>query len=101
MMKAVGSALDTTYSGKKWLQWFTKTAKAIIAELDGMPAKAAVRTCTFKWVAFALVSLCHCMQSVAASAAPSDVSKGEITDMKEELTLLLEDEANDDMSYEG
>ena len=41
MMKAVGSALDTTYSGKKWLEWFTKTAKAIIAELDGMSATGA------------------------------------------------------------
>ena len=41
------------------------------------------------------------MQSMASSAAPSDVSKGEIGDIKEELTLLLEDEANDAMGYEG
>ena len=42
MMKAVGSALDTIYNGKKWLEWFTKTAKAIIAELDGMSATDGV-----------------------------------------------------------
>ena len=41
------------------------------------------------------------MQSVAGSASPADASKGEITDIKEELTKLLADEANDDMSYEG
>ena len=41
MMKAVGSALDTTYSGNKWLEWFTKTAKAIIADMDGLLKAAA------------------------------------------------------------
>ena len=46
MMKAVGSALNTTYSGKKWLRWFTKTAKAMIAELDGKSATDGVGTCT-------------------------------------------------------
>ena len=46
MMKAVGSVLSTTYSGKRWLKWFTKTAKAIIAELDGTgSATDRVGTC--------------------------------------------------------
>ena len=41
------------------------------------------------------------MQSVTASASPSDASKKEISDIKKELTKLLDDEANDDMSYEA
>ena len=108
MMKAVGSALDTTYSGKKWLEWFTKTAKAIIAELDGMSAtdgvsaRASCHTALVSNYSLRVcTSVCGCMQSVVASASPSEASKKEISDIKEELTKLLEDEANDDMSYEG
>ena len=47
MMKAVGSALDASYKGKKWLKWFTTNAKAIIAELDGKSTAGAVRACVF------------------------------------------------------
>ena len=44
MMNAVGSALGTTYSGEKWLEWFTKTAKAIVAEPDGVSVEDVVST---------------------------------------------------------
>ena len=48
-------------------------------------------------------SCCYrdCIQSVTGSATPDDASKGEISDIKAELRKLLDDMANDDMSYEG
>ena len=42
MMKAVASALNAEYSGKKWLKWFETTAEAVIAELDGKSMTDAV-----------------------------------------------------------
>ena len=49
MMKSVGSALKTSYSGKKWLKWFKTTGKAIIAELDGRSVTdTGVSTCAFR-----------------------------------------------------
>ena len=41
------------------------------------------------------------LQSVVGSATPADASKKEISDIKDELAKILDDEANDDMSYAG